>query len=259
MEGLKQACDYGQVTGLQGANCYHYFLPFIQGVSRRAHTDEELEQLYKQAQEVVEYGGKEHTLYGWTQEQRRKEVEIRAQREKIACLKAAGIEGEALTIEQCRYQLMLDRYRKMCDALDLRTQKERIYTGAVSGRMAPGRKAYAEYLQKKAAAAGAQGTYGGIPEEDLPYVTRRRNYLREEIRSLEAQIKKADQDRRTATSLKERDGKTIVGNRLRQEKYSREHEENMLSREIQETLEQREQSTVRHLKEHRFLEMMAML
>lgn len=152
MEGLKQVCGYGQVTGLQGVNCYHYFLPFIQGVSQRAYTEEELEQLYKQAQETIEYDGKEHALYGWTQEQRRKEVEIRAQREKIACLKAAGIEGETLTIEQCRYQLMLDRYKEMCDALDLRTQKERIYTGAVSGRMTPGRKEYAEYLHKKAGA-----------------------------------------------------------------------------------------------------------
>lgn len=59
--------------------------------------------------------------------------------------------------------------------------------------------------------------------------------------------------------MRQGDGKTIVGNRLRQEKYSREHEENMLSREIQKTLERREQLMVRRLKEYRFLEMMAML
>lgn len=245
LDGLREICGYGQVTGLQGANCYHYFLPFVEGVSQRAYTDEALEQLYKQAQETIEYDGKANTLYGWTQEQRRKEVEIRAQREKIACLKAAGIDGETLTIEKCKYQLMLDRYREMCDALDLKTQKERIYTGAVSGRLAPSRKEYAEYLRKKAGkGTGQEKAYGSMPEEDIPYATKYRDDLREEIKYYEAQIKKADQERRAAKSLKERDEKTIIGSRLRQEKYKREYEEGKLTKEIQEALDRREQKVL---------------
>lgn len=251
LDGLREICGYGQVTGLQGANCYHYFLPFIEGVSQRAYTDEALERLYKQAQETIEYDGKVNTLYGWTQEQRRKEVEIRAQREKIACLKAAGIEGETLTIEKCKYQLMLDRYREMCDALDLKTQKERIYTGVVSGKLAPSRKEYAEYLQKKAGPEARSETPGSMTEEQLNEAVARRNQAQREVAELEKKAEQHASNRREARQRRNyvtADKEAAKESRARAALFERQIEYDKIDSSIKQELREREQFVLSQFK-----------
>ena len=39
---FEETCGYGSVTGIGGANCRHSYWPFIEGVSERTYTDEQL-------------------------------------------------------------------------------------------------------------------------------------------------------------------------------------------------------------------------
>lgn len=56
MDELKSVCGLGTVTGLNGANCYHVYYPFIPGISVPTYTAEELEELNKKENSPVKYG-----------------------------------------------------------------------------------------------------------------------------------------------------------------------------------------------------------
>jgi len=54
--GLKETTGYGKIDGLGGINCRHSKFPFIEGVSKRAYTDEELQEINNK---TVTYKGQE--------------------------------------------------------------------------------------------------------------------------------------------------------------------------------------------------------
>ena len=54
---LKEITGYGKVDGLGGINCRHNKFPFIEGFSKRAYTDKELEEINNK---TVTYNGKEN-------------------------------------------------------------------------------------------------------------------------------------------------------------------------------------------------------
>ena len=60
---LRIICGLGTVTGLCGANCYHWYEPFLEGVSVRNYTDEELEHMMTEENCPRRYAGKEYTTY----------------------------------------------------------------------------------------------------------------------------------------------------------------------------------------------------
>lgn len=74
---------YGTIEGFKGINCRHDWWPFIEGISTRAYTDEELKE-YRD--ETVEYNGKEMSVYEATQRQRAMERQIRQERCQLAGL-----------------------------------------------------------------------------------------------------------------------------------------------------------------------------
>jgi hypothetical protein len=124
---LQDICGLGTVTGLCGANCYHDYYPFIPGISERLYSDKWLEEKNKEEDQKKEWKGKEFTLYEQTQQQRKMETAMRAQREKIAALKAGDVSNDTLTEAQAKYKGQLAEYKQFCQQMDLVEQPERIY------------------------------------------------------------------------------------------------------------------------------------
>lgn len=88
---LKEVTGYGKVDGLGGINCRHNKFPFIDGVSKRAYTDEELQEINNK---TVTYKGKEYGEYDALKMQRGKEREIREIKREIAGYQGIMLETE---------------------------------------------------------------------------------------------------------------------------------------------------------------------
>lgn len=126
-EQLYSVCGLGTVTGLLGANCYHTYYPYIQGISERNWTDEWLEEQEQKENEPKEFHGKEYTLYEAKQRQRQMETAMRAQREKVQLLQHGGADQQELILQKAKYQAQLNEYTKFSNKMNLEQERERIY------------------------------------------------------------------------------------------------------------------------------------
>lgn len=126
-EELVTVCGLGTVTGLNGANCYHTYYPFILGISERNYTDEWLEEQNKLESIPKSFKGKDYTLYEASQKQRYMETAMRAQRERIRHLEDGGVDPDELILQKCRYQGQLQEYASFCKEVGLKPQRDRIY------------------------------------------------------------------------------------------------------------------------------------
>lgn len=124
---LIYTCGLGTVTGLCGINCYHWYEPFIKGVSVRNYTDEQLDAMIREENRPKSYQGKEYTTYTALQRQRKLELQMRKQRQDITLLKEG--EGSALDIlaAQSRYRYTMNEYVAFSNAMKLPQQMERVY------------------------------------------------------------------------------------------------------------------------------------
>ena len=136
---LVTVCGLGTVTGLQGANCYHEYYPFIPGISERQFSDKWLAEQNRKEDSQKGFKGKEYTLYEATQRQRYLETNMRAQRQKVKLLQQAGASQDDIMLARCKYQAQLDEYKAFCERMGLQEQRERIYYD-LQGRVAPGRR-----------------------------------------------------------------------------------------------------------------------
>ena len=136
---LVTVCGLGTVTGLQGANCYHEYYPFIPGISERQFSDKWLAEQNRKEDRHKVFKGKEYTLYEATQRQRYLETNMRAQRQKVKLLQQAGASQDDIMLARCKYQAQLDEYKAFCERMGLQEQRERIYYD-LQGRIAPGRR-----------------------------------------------------------------------------------------------------------------------
>lgn len=136
---LVTVCGLGTVTGLQGANCYHEYYPFIPGISERQFSDKWLAEQNRKEDRQKVFKGKEYTLYEATQRQRYLETNMRAQRQKVKLLQQAGASRDDIMLARCKYQAQLDEYKAFCQRMGLQEQRERIYYD-LQGRVAPGRR-----------------------------------------------------------------------------------------------------------------------
>ena len=102
-------------------------MPFIEGLSTRLYTDEWLEEQNKKENTPVEYNGKQYTRYQALQEQRRRERQMRAQRENITLMKKGKASKEAITQEKIKYKTQISGYRDFTKKMDLPDQLKRIY------------------------------------------------------------------------------------------------------------------------------------
>ena len=131
-EELRLICGLGTVTGLCGANCYHWYEPFIRGVSARNYTDDELERMIRSENIPRSYNGKEYTIYTALQKQRSMERTMRKQRQDIALLKEGEADDLSIVAEKSRYRNTMQQYVDFSNAIGLPQQKDRIYMDGLS-------------------------------------------------------------------------------------------------------------------------------
>lgn len=118
-----EVCGLGAVDGLEGANCRHRRNVWVEGVSERTYTDEQLEHIDDGL--GCTYDGKTYTAYEATQMQRRVEREIRKLKREKAAYKAAGLQEEETAVN-IRLRRLNSKYKEFSKAAGLPEQKERL-------------------------------------------------------------------------------------------------------------------------------------
>lgn len=125
---LVSICGLGDVAGLKGANCRHDYFPFVEGVSVRVYTDEQLEEMNAKENEKRKYNGKEYTAYEATQRQRYLETAMRAQRQKVKLLQEANADEKDITAVKCKYRKLSKEYTDFSKKMGLPQERQRIYS-----------------------------------------------------------------------------------------------------------------------------------
>lgn len=82
---------YGTGEGLAGYNCRHSFSPFFPGISKRAYSEQHLNNIDP---EPFEYDGKTYTYYEALQHQRKLETNIRQKKRELIGYNAAGLKDD---------------------------------------------------------------------------------------------------------------------------------------------------------------------
>ena len=120
---IYSVCGLGAVDGLEGSNCRHRRFPWVEGVSERTYTDEQLAHIDDGLGCTFE--GKTYTAYEATQMQRRVERQIRAQKRLKNACKAAGLTDDA-TAANAKLRRLNAKYRGFSKAAGLPEQPERL-------------------------------------------------------------------------------------------------------------------------------------
>lgn len=120
---IYEVCGLGYVDGLEGANCRHRRFSWVEGVSERTYTDEQLAHIDDGL--GCTFDGKKYTAYEATQMQRRVERQIRAQKRLVNGYKAAGLTDDA-TVANIKLRRLNAKYREFSKAAGLPEQKERL-------------------------------------------------------------------------------------------------------------------------------------
>ena len=120
---IYEVCGLEAVDGLEGANCRHRRFPWVEGVSERTYTDEQLAHIDDGL--GCTYDGKAYTAYAATQMQRSIERTIRKlQREKTA-YKAAGLRDDERAVN-IRLRRLSTKYKEFSAAAGFPKQRERM-------------------------------------------------------------------------------------------------------------------------------------
>ena len=108
---------YGKATGFKGVNCRHDWYPYYKG-SVKTYADEQLKEW---EQEKLEYNGKKMSKYDATQEQRKIERVIRAdKKELVAQQKLLTSNNKDIDVEQVKQEIrnIKTREKQHRDMLD---------------------------------------------------------------------------------------------------------------------------------------------
>ena len=103
-------------------NCGHVAHPIILGVSQPQYTDEQLQALKDDNTKGVTVDGKHYSMYEATQQQRKIERTIRAQKRKVMM----ATDDEKRT-QRARLTILRQEYKRFSQSAGLRTEDERIY------------------------------------------------------------------------------------------------------------------------------------
>lgn len=136
---IYEVCGLGAVDGLEGANCRHQRFPWVEGVSERTYTDEQLAHIDDGL--GCTFDGKTYNAYEATQMQRRIERTIRKQKRLKNAYSVAGLEEDA-TAANIKLRRLNAKYKEFSKAAGLSEQPERLkvlYTGELTDdkRFAP--------------------------------------------------------------------------------------------------------------------------
>ena len=116
-------CGLGAVDGLEGANCRHRRFPWIEGVSERTYTDEQLKHI--DDGHGCTFDGKDYTAYEATQMQRRIERTVRKLKREKAAYKAAGLHEDETAVN-IRLRRLNAKYKAFSAEACLSEQPERM-------------------------------------------------------------------------------------------------------------------------------------
>lgn len=119
---IYEVCGLGAVDGLEGANCRHRRNVWVEGVSERTYTDEQLAHIDDDL--GCEFDGKKYTAYEATQMQRRVERTIRKLKREKAAYRAAGLKGDVMALST-RLHRLSTKYKAFSAAAGLPEQRER--------------------------------------------------------------------------------------------------------------------------------------
>lgn len=123
---LVASTGYGYVDGLKGANCRHRKFAWIEGVSERTYTDEELANIDPPP---FRFDGRTYTAYQATQKQREIEREIRKWKRFETAFRATGLKADASAasnnLNDARNGLYA-KYKRFSKAAGLPEQRERM-------------------------------------------------------------------------------------------------------------------------------------
>ncbi len=106
-------------------NCRHIAFPIILGVSRPAHTEQELRQLEEMSTRRLDFEGKEYTAYEATQLQRKLETAMRQAKDRALLAKESG-DDLGRRIEQTKLNQLKDKYVDVCQKFGLPYKSERM-------------------------------------------------------------------------------------------------------------------------------------
>ena len=120
-KSVYDVCGLGKVDGLVGANCRHMYYPFLEGISERTYTDEELENIDG---DPIKFEGKEYNAYAATQKQRQLETEMRRLKRRMIGAKAEG-DQTGYDLSAARFKRVEQYYKKFSRAAGLALQLDR--------------------------------------------------------------------------------------------------------------------------------------
>lgn len=120
---IYDVCGLGDVDGLEGANCRHRRNVWVEGVSERTYTDEQLAHIDDDL--GCDFDGKKYTAYEATQMQRRVEREARKLKREKAAYKAAGLHEDETAVN-IRLRRLNAKYKAFSVAAGLPEQRERM-------------------------------------------------------------------------------------------------------------------------------------
>lgn len=121
-QNIYEVCGLGAVDGLEGANCRHKRSVWVEGVSERTYTDEQLERIDDGLGCTFE--GKTYTAYEATQMQRRVERQIIKQDRFVTAYKASEQKDEYYAAE-AKLVRLIAKYKAFSAAAGLPLQRER--------------------------------------------------------------------------------------------------------------------------------------
>lgn len=119
---IYEVCGLGAVDGLEGANCRHRRNVWVEGVSERTYTDEQLAHIDDDL--GCEFDGKKYTAYEATQMQRRVERQIIKQKKLVTAYKASEQKDEYYAAKAKLVRLNA-KYKAFSEAARLPLQWER--------------------------------------------------------------------------------------------------------------------------------------
>ena len=119
---IYEACGLGAVDGLEGANCRHRRNVWVEGVSERTYTDEQLEHIDDDL--GCEFDGKKYTAYEATQMQRRVERQIIKQKRLVTAYKASE-QTDEYRAAKIKLTRLNSKYNAFSEAAKLPLQWER--------------------------------------------------------------------------------------------------------------------------------------
>jgi hypothetical protein len=119
---IYDVCGLGAVDGLEGANCRHRRNVWVEGVSERTYTDEQLAHIDDDL--GCEFDGKKYTAYEATQMQRRVERQIIKQKRLVTAYKASEQKDEYYAAK-AKLARLNAKYKAFSEAAGLPLQWER--------------------------------------------------------------------------------------------------------------------------------------